>query len=290
MYGSPQNAVGNASDQRALKKLKSHGAKVKNFSWNNNCSIETKLKKGINSQYSQWRRLSAGICTAQGCPAYLYLFEMGNALFWSAASRHVQLETIHKDYRCDHSCERSPTKQPLPGLGFATPGKEIPKRAIKSGMSCRKNKGDNHLLFLTIQEVGDITVRKWLVAGSKENEESTFSHAKVEPKHNCAQNAFCWHMMLSATEAQGVEVLFRIKQKGVREDPPGTRAHGLSQAFRRQHFHDSPSVKSCTLDWANPIHSQLQQCKDLRGTIRNPRPSLLVSLSPCVWSEAMTFT
>lgn len=70
-----------------------------------------------------------------------------------------------------------PSKKPLPGLGSPTPGKEVHKAAIKSGMSCRENKGDIYLLFPSIQEVGDITVWKRLAAGSEEREESTFSHA-----------------------------------------------------------------------------------------------------------------
>lgn len=40
-----------------------------------------------------------------------------------------------------------PSKKPLPGLGFPIPRKEIPKEAIKSAMSRRKNNGDNYLLF-----------------------------------------------------------------------------------------------------------------------------------------------
>lgn len=52
------------------------------------------------------------------------------------------------------------SKKPLPRLGFPAPAKEICKKAIKSGMSCRKNRGDNYLVFPTIQEVGDITVWK----------------------------------------------------------------------------------------------------------------------------------
>lgn len=70
-----------------------------------------------------------------------------------------------------------PSKKPLPRLGFPVPGKEIPKEAIKSGMSHRKNKGGNYLLFPMTQEAGDITVWKRFAADSTETEESPFSHA-----------------------------------------------------------------------------------------------------------------
>lgn len=84
-----------------------------------------------------------------GLPS-IFLFEMGNALLWSAASELGQLETINKEHRCGQSCERAPIQKPLPELGFPTPGKETPKEAMKSGMSHRKNKGNNYLLFPTI--------------------------------------------------------------------------------------------------------------------------------------------
>lgn len=41
----------------------------------------------------------------------VFVFEMGNMLFWSAASGHIQLETIHKECRCDRSCERAPIQE-----------------------------------------------------------------------------------------------------------------------------------------------------------------------------------
>lgn len=75
-----------------------------------------------------------------------------------------------------------PSKKPLPGPGFHTPGKEIPKEAIKSGMSCRKNKEDNYLLFPTIQEVEDITVWKLFAADPTETEESPFSELQSSDK------------------------------------------------------------------------------------------------------------
>lgn len=55
MYRSPQSAFGNASHQRALKRVRSRGKREKIFSWNNNCSVEAKLKK----KEDKWSVLAA---------------------------------------------------------------------------------------------------------------------------------------------------------------------------------------------------------------------------------------
>lgn len=119
--------------------------------------METKLKKGINDPYSQWRRLSAGICTAQSCPAYLYLrwetrcfgLQLPDTFNWKWYGKNTDVTIAVKGL---------PSKKPLLGLAFPTLRKGIHAKAIKSGMSRRKNKGDNYLLFPTIQEVGEFTV------------------------------------------------------------------------------------------------------------------------------------
>jgi len=38
---------------------------------------------------------------------------MGNVLFQSAASGHVQLEKVQKECRCEHSCERAPFQEAI---------------------------------------------------------------------------------------------------------------------------------------------------------------------------------
>lgn len=77
----------------------------------------------------------------------------------------------------DIAAKGLPSKKPLPGLGFPTPGREIPKEAIKSGMSRRENKGDEYLPFPTTQEVGGIAVWKLFAAGSTETKGNPFAHA-----------------------------------------------------------------------------------------------------------------
>lgn len=47
----------------------------------------------------------------------IFLFEMGNALLWSAASGCVQVETINKEHRCGHSCERAPMQEAITWAG-----------------------------------------------------------------------------------------------------------------------------------------------------------------------------
>lgn len=116
VHVSLRSAVGNTSYQRALKKLRSHGVKVKNFSWNNHHSIEKKTKKGINGQYWQWRRLSAGTRTAQSI-----CIQNGKHTVLSAASRRVQLETVQKEHRCDHSREKAPIQEAITWAGIPYP-------------------------------------------------------------------------------------------------------------------------------------------------------------------------
>lgn len=98
---------------------------------------------------------SGGGYLHSGLPS-IFLFEMGNVLLCSAASECAQLETTNKEHRCGHSCERAPIQEAITWAGI--PSKETPEEAIKSGVSRRKNEGDNYLRFPTVQERGNITV------------------------------------------------------------------------------------------------------------------------------------
>lgn len=64
----------------------------------------------------------ASACTGEG---YLhsglpstFLFEMGNALLWSAAPERVQLETANKEHRCGRGCERAPIQEAITWAGI----------------------------------------------------------------------------------------------------------------------------------------------------------------------------
>lgn len=67
----------------------------------------------------------AGACSGEGylhsgLPS-IFLFEMGNALLWSAASEGVQVETINEEQRCGHSCERAPIQEAITWAGIPYP-------------------------------------------------------------------------------------------------------------------------------------------------------------------------
>lgn len=97
----------------------------------------------------------------------VFVFKMGNTLFYLQLLDVFNWKQYRKSTDVTIAVKRLPSKKPLPGLAFPTPGKEIHKNTIKSRMSSRKNRGDSYLLFPTIQEVGDVTVWKLLAAGLK---------------------------------------------------------------------------------------------------------------------------